>query len=140
MRLTRLGALIILAAGLTLCGAVISGNNLLYLVFSLLTAALLLAAFLNLQNLPSFKLSLNLLPSDHSLTWGAKYDYLLSGDLVFFNTRRAFGHVGIYIGNHEFVHASSRRSGVRIDSLDTPYYNKSFVKAVRLKDLDEEVL
>jgi len=65
---------------------------------------------------------------------------LVEGDLVFFNTRRAFGHVGIYIGNNEFVHASSLQKGVRISSLDEPYFNKRFVKAVRLKGLDEEIL
>lgn len=65
---------------------------------------------------------------------------LIEGDLVFFNTRRAFGHVGIYIGNNEFVHASSLQNGVRINNLDEPYFNKRFVKAVRLKGLDEEVL
>jgi len=65
---------------------------------------------------------------------------LAEGDLVFFNTRRAFGHVGIYIGNNQFVHASSgkRDRHVRIDSLDKPYYNKRFVKAVRLKSLEED--
>jgi peptidoglycan endopeptidase LytE len=62
------------------------------------------------------------------------------GDLVFFNTRRrAFGHVGIYIGNNEFVHASSGRArSVKVDTLDKPYYNKRFVKAVRLKALDDD--
>ncbi len=63
-------------------------------------------------------------------------DELEEGDLVFFNTWRPFGHVGIYIGNNEFIHASSgRNSGknVRIDNLDQPYYNNHFIKAVRLK-------
>lgn len=67
-------------------------------------------------------------------------DDLIEGDLVFFNTRRSFGHVGIYIGNNKFVHASSRNREIRIDDLDQPYYNERFVKAVRLKGLDEEVL
>lgn len=64
---------------------------------------------------------------------------LQEGDLVFFNTRRAFGHVGIYIGNNEFVHASSgkRARQVKIDSLDKPYYNQRFIKAVRLKDINK---
>jgi cell wall-associated NlpC family hydrolase len=62
---------------------------------------------------------------------------LVEGDLVFFSTRREFGHVGIYIGNHEFVHASSRDKVVRIDSLDTPYFHKRFVRAVRVKGLDD---
>jgi hypothetical protein len=61
---------------------------------------------------------------------------LEAGDLVFFNTRRLLGHVGIYIGNNEFVHASSRNKGVRIDSLKEPYYDRHFIKAVRLKGLD----
>lgn len=67
-------------------------------------------------------------------------DELEVGDLVFFNTRRrAFGHVGVYIGNNEFVHASSGRSKtVRVDTLDKPYYDKRFVKAVRLKALDDD--
>jgi LysM repeat protein len=63
-------------------------------------------------------------------------DELKEGDLVFFNTRRAFGHVGIYIGNNEFVHASSGGERmVKIDTLDKPYYNKRFIKAVRIKGL-----
>lgn len=61
---------------------------------------------------------------------------LTVGDLLFFKTRRAVGHVGIYVGNNEFVHASSRKRGVRVDNLDTPYYDKRFVRAVRLKELD----
>ena len=37
---------------------------------------------------------------------------LEAGDLVFFNTRRnALGHVGIYIGNNQFIHAANSRSG-----------------------------
>ncbi|MCX5842301.1 MAG: LysM peptidoglycan-binding domain-containing protein [Deltaproteobacteria bacterium] len=67
-------------------------------------------------------------------------DELKEGDLVFFNTRRAYGHVGIYIGNNEFVHAAAgRQRMVRIDTLDKPYYNNRFVKAVRIKGLDSGV-
>jgi cell wall-associated NlpC family hydrolase len=62
---------------------------------------------------------------------------LAEGDLVFFHTKRSLGHVGIYIGNNEFVHASSKSRGVRIDSLDTPYYQKRFQRAVRVKGLDK---
>ena len=63
---------------------------------------------------------------------------LQEGDLVFFNTKRTLGHVGIYIGNNEFVHASSRDRAVKIDSLDSDYYNKRFVRAVRVKGLDSD--
>ena len=63
---------------------------------------------------------------------------LVEGDLVFFNTRRAFGHVGIYIGNNEFVHAAAgRQRMVKIDTLEKPYYDKHFIKAVRVKELED---
>lgn len=67
---------------------------------------------------------------------GISRENLTQGDLVFFHTNRSLGHVGIYIGNNEFVHASSKSKGVRIDSLDTPYYQKRFQRAVRVKGLD----
>lgn len=62
-------------------------------------------------------------------------DKLEAGDLVFFRTRRPIGHVGIYIGNNEFVHASYKAKSVRIDSLDKPYFQQRFQRAVRVKDL-----
>ncbi|MBN1612868.1 MAG: C40 family peptidase, partial [Deltaproteobacteria bacterium] len=64
---------------------------------------------------------------------------LEEGDLVFFNTGCAYGHVGIYIGNNEFIHASPRDRRVKVESLDSPYYDKRFIKAVRLKELETEV-
>jgi peptidoglycan endopeptidase LytE len=62
---------------------------------------------------------------------------LSEGDLLFFRTRRPVGHVGIYVGDNKFVHASSWKRGVRIDTLDTPYFDKRFVRAVRLKGQDD---
>ena len=61
---------------------------------------------------------------------------LEEGDLVFFNTRQPVGHVGIYVGNNEFIHASFQNKEVRIDSLESPYYDKRFIRAVRVKGLD----
>jgi len=46
--------------------------------------------------------------------------------------------VGIYIGNNEFVHASSTNRVVRIDSMDIPYFQKRFQRAVRIKGLDNK--
>ncbi|MEQ8181926.1 MAG: NlpC/P60 family protein [Smithellaceae bacterium] len=63
---------------------------------------------------------------------------LLEGDLVFFRTKRPVGHVGIYIGNGEFVHASSKDRAVRIDNLDAPYFYNRFVRAVRVKGLNDK--
>jgi len=63
--------------------------------------------------------------------------HLEEGDLVFFKTRKPIGHVGIYIGNNEFVHASYKGKSVRIDNLDQPYFQKRFQRAVRVKGLEE---
>jgi hypothetical protein len=54
------------------------------------------------------------------------------GDLVFFNTRKRVkpGHVGIYIQDNLFVHASSKR-GVTISSIDHKYYSQRFMGARR---------
>ncbi len=58
---------------------------------------------------------------------------LQPGDLVFFRTRgRHISHVGIYIGNGKFIHASSARGRVRIDSLDKGYYKQRYAGARRL--------
>jgi len=65
-------------------------------------------------------------------------DELVEGDLVFFRTRRPIGHVGIYVGNNEFVHASARSKVVRIDNLAEPYFQKRYVGAVRVKGLAED--
>lgn len=55
------------------------------------------------------------------------------GDLVFFKTYASFpSHVGIYLGNNLFIHASSKSKKVTIDSLNTPYYLKRFIGAKRL--------
>ncbi len=58
---------------------------------------------------------------------------LSPGDLVFFRTYAQYpSHVGIYLGNNRFVHASSRERKVTIDSLETPYYVKRYIGAKRL--------
>ena len=51
----------------------------------------------------------------------------LPGDLVFFKRERYVGHVGIYIGNNLFIHASNKNGRVTISSLDSPYFKKHFV-------------
>ncbi|UZR27174.1 C40 family peptidase [Methylococcus mesophilus] len=52
----------------------------------------------------------------------------LPGDLLFFRTDgRSYSHVGIYIGNESFVHASSSHSGVKISSLNKPYWLNRFL-------------
>ncbi|AOB31552.1 NlpC/P60 family protein 2 [Bordetella sp. H567] len=62
-----------------------------------------------------------------------KATQLQPGDLVFFGIRRnnQTSHVGIYIGNNEFVHAPTRGEKVRIDTLDSAYWSKRFTGARR---------
>ncbi|MDI6727731.1 MAG: NlpC/P60 family protein [Thermodesulfovibrionales bacterium] len=63
---------------------------------------------------------------------------LAIGDLVFFRTYASFpSHVGIYLGNNLFIHASTRSRRVTIDSLEEPYYVKRFIGAKRLIPEDE---
>ena len=54
------------------------------------------------------------------------------GDLVFFETtgKGRISHVGIYMGNRQFIHASSGRKRVTISSLDSTFYNKTFRWAI----------
>ena len=60
-------------------------------------------------------------------------DELKEGDFVFFKIHsRSISHVGIYLGNNRFAHASLR--GVAINSLDDDYYGKHFYKGGRLLD------
>ena len=59
---------------------------------------------------------------------------LKPGDLLFFSTngRGRVSHAGIYLGDDQFIHSSSRRSGgVRIDNLGDSYWSKTFIEAKR---------
>ncbi len=57
---------------------------------------------------------------------------LKTGDLIFFrNWRYKITHVGIYIGNNKFAHASSSK-GVMISSIKDPYFKKRYAGARRL--------
>jgi LysM repeat protein len=66
-------------------------------------------------------------------------DQLEEGDLVFFRRRGNSAHVGIYVGDNQFVHASSYSREVRVDYLNTPYYSQRFLRGVRVKELDREI-
>jgi len=63
---------------------------------------------------------------------------LKPGDLVFFATkgRKNINHVGVYLGNDHFVHASIH-NGVIISSLDESYYKRAWVKGGRIKEKNE---
>ncbi len=78
--------------------------------------------------------------SYNQATQGIKVDKskLQIGDLVFFSGINAssssakVSHVGIYIGNGEFLHAANSSRGVVIDDLNSDYYKKHYVTARRV--------
>lgn len=56
---------------------------------------------------------------------------LKEGDLLFFNTRGGVSHVGVYLQNNKFVHASTS-NGVMISDMFEQYYVKHFISAGRI--------
>lgn len=59
-------------------------------------------------------------------------DRVKPGDIVFFNTFAQLSHVGIYIGNRQFIHAPTKGKNVSIDSIDSAYYSKRLVGVRRI--------
>lgn len=58
---------------------------------------------------------------------------LKPGDLVFFNTmRRAFSHVGIYVGNGKFIHSPKPGAEVRVEDMGISYWARRFDGARRV--------
>lgn len=69
----------------------------------------------------------------YKATEHVKKSELKQGDLVFFNTHgHGVTHVGLYLDNDYFVHASSSQ-GVTISSLDDSYYAKRFICGGRIE-------
>ncbi len=58
---------------------------------------------------------------------------LKAGDLVFFNTmRRAFSHVGIYLGDNRFLHAPRSGAEIRVEDMSQSYWTKRYNGARRI--------
>ena len=59
---------------------------------------------------------------------------LQPGDILIFNgsSNTSIGHVGIYVGRNDFIHAANSREGVIITSLSSSYYQKRYVGARRV--------
>lgn len=57
---------------------------------------------------------------------------LIQGDLVFFNTTGGISHVGVYLSNNKFIHASAS-SGVMISDLDDAYFKRRYIGAARVR-------
>ena len=66
-----------------------------------------------------------------------KQEELKPGDLVFFNTmRRAFSHVGIYVGDGKFIHSPRSGAQVRMEDMRMAYWSKRFNGARRVQPVD----
>ena len=67
------------------------------------------------------------------MTMGERVDLsdLRSGDLLFFRTGPTRRHVGVYVGNNQFMHVSTR-AGVEIAKLLSPYWQRHFITARRV--------
>lgn len=63
---------------------------------------------------------------------------LKEGDLIFFNTRGGISHVGVYLQNNKFVHASTS-GGVMISDIFEDYWARKFVSVGRLKSSESVV-
>ena len=58
---------------------------------------------------------------------------LQPGDLVFFNgDGSGITHVGMYIGDNKFIHASTSATGIKIDDLTSSYYMRTYYGAKRI--------
>ena len=58
---------------------------------------------------------------------------LQPGDLVFFNTmKRAFSHVGIYVGEGKFIHSPKPGAQVRVEDMSGSYWQRRFDGARRV--------
>jgi cell wall-associated NlpC family hydrolase len=63
-------------------------------------------------------------------------DELQPGDLVFFNTmKRAFSHVGIYVGDGKFIHSPKPGAQVRVEDMGQRYWQRRFDGARRVLSL-----
>lgn len=72
-----------------------------------------------------------------AVTEKIKKSELKPGDLVFFNTmRRAFSHVGIYVGNGKFIHAPRPGAEVRVEDMRVAYWARRFDGARRVPSED----
>lgn len=72
----------------------------------------------------------------YQMGYAISRDSLRRGDLVFFK-RGSSGqptHVGIYIGNNQFIHTSLKKGRVEIDSLESSYFSSLFIGARRIEE------
>ncbi len=70
-----------------------------------------------------------------AVTQNIEKSELKPGDLVFFNTmRRAFSHVGIYVGEGRFIHSPKPGAEVRVENMSVDYWARRFDGARRVQN------
>lgn len=68
-------------------------------------------------------------------TKAIRKEELQPGDLVFFHTmRKAFSHVGIYVGEGRFIHSPRAGASIRMDEMESTYWSKRFNGARRVPE------
>ena len=85
----------------------------------------------------TFNINLNRTAAEQYLqSKRVNWDELKEGDLIFFKTEgpNKVSHVGIYLTNNKFVHASSKK-GVTISDLSEPFYQRTLFSMGRVEDL-----
>jgi cell wall-associated NlpC family hydrolase len=93
------------------------------------------SAFVQTIFLSAFGVTLPRMAKDqYKVTRRISRTELQEGDLLFFDTRGGVSHVGIYLQNNKFVHASV--SGVMITDMFEPYYVKHFIAAGRVTKIN----
>jgi cell wall-associated NlpC family hydrolase len=93
------------------------------------------SAFVQTIFLSAFGVTLPRMAKDqYKVTRRISRTELQEGDLLFFDTRGGVSHVGIYLQNNKFVHASV--SGVMISDMFEPYYVKHFIAAGRVTKIN----
>lgn len=91
------------------------------------------SAFVNTLMLAVYAVNLPRTSGEQYKTAAKIADTALSeGDLVFFNTRRGISHVGVYLTNNKFVHASTS-GGVMISDLNEAYWRARYKGAGRVR-------
>ena len=70
--------------------------------------------------------------SQYSDTTRIKKSELKAGDLIFFGNSGKVNHVGMYIGNNNFIHAENSDTGVVISSLSSSYYSSHYIGCGRV--------
>ncbi len=90
------------------------------------------SGFVNTVYLNAFRIELPRMTKDIAkVGYKVKESKLKVGDLVFFRPSRKYRHVGIYIGNGEFIHSSTSK-GVIKSRLDNVYWSRKYSYARRI--------